>query len=298
MAGTTAIEWSDKTWNPWVGCSIKTAGCAFCYAQFDAYRKMFNPLTPQYVGVARKTKNGAVFTGQVNRNSDRSFYAPLRWGVKRGQRTLVFVNSMSDFFHENVLPEWQAEAIAIMNGCPLLDFLILTKRPELIELHLDRIGKRLPPNVWLGTTVEGGRDIKDPATGKTVVDRIDMLRAVQHDGIKWISAEPLISDPGEWNLDGIHWVVAGGESLPSGCPKRADAKQVRRLDPAWIDSLLAQCRAQGVAFFMKQWGQLEFNPDPLDRTAKENGGESKGGCLIHGEVIREYPAPRSMAAAA
>lgn len=275
MAGKSLIEWTDASWNPTVGCSVKSAGCDNCYAMWLAYQfehhRPNRPL-PDYAGMTKLDKNGRrVWTGKVKRASDRSFNAPLGW--KRPMR--VFTNSMTDLFHIKIPDKVRREVFEIIDRCPQHTFQMLTKRPENYAWMLKAIGRdRVPDNLWLGCTVEGGKEIVDPHTRRPVTDRLDMMREVDA-GIRWISFEPLIGPVGEVDLTGIHWAVIGGES----------GKNARRVNPAWIDELIAQCRKQDVAVFFKQWGKRAFNPDPGDPTI----ADSAGGCQVHGRIIREFP---------
>ena len=246
--------------------------------QFEHYRP--NKPVPEYSGTTTLDKNGRrVWTGKLKRASDRSFHAPLRW--RKPQR--IFTNSMSDLFHIKVPDGTRREVFDIIDQCPRHTFQMLTKRPENYAWMLKAIGRdRVPDNLWLGCTIEGGPDIIDPHTRRPVTDRLDMMREVDA-RVRWISFEPLIGPVGKVDLSGIHWAVIGGES----------GKHARRVDPAWVDDLIWQCRKQGVAVFFKQWGRREFNPDPSDPTIKD----SAGGCQVHGQISREFPSsPTPMAA--
>lgn len=234
MSETTAIEWTDKTWNPWYGCTKVSPGCAHCYMYRDKRRFGLDPET-----VVR---------------SKTTFNAPLKWR----DRALVFTCSWSDFFHE-AADAWRPEAWDIIRRTPHLTYQILTKRPERIAAHLPDDWGEGWPNVWLGTSVENQR----------WVSRIDHLCAVPA-RVRFLSCEPLLGpvDLGAalWRpmamselpayalndgcSDGIaprgllHWVIAGGESGPRARPMELD----------WARSLRRQCHTAGVAFFLKQLG--------------------------------------------
>lgn len=232
----TKIEWTHsedrkgETWNPWVGCTPTSAACQNCYAARMANR--FKNKVPHYKGVA--TAKG--WTGQINRASNKQFYAPRGW---RGPRR-IFVCSMSDFFHEGA-DEWRQWAWHTIYDTPQHTYLILTKRPERIASHLSDFGKKeWPwPHVQLGVTVEN-REEKW---------RIGALQTVPA-ALRWLSLEPLLEDLGKLNLDGISWVVCGGQTGPGARP----------CHPDWIRSIRNQCQAAGVPFFFKGFG--EWGPSP------------------------------------
>lgn len=267
----TTIEWTEQTWNPFVGCSIKSAGCKNCYAMKMAQR-LANMGQEPYEGT---TKNW-VWTGKINRSSDVTFYRPRR--IKKP--TIWFVNSMSDFWHESANDEWRAQALEIIEETPRHQYQVLTKRPELIAPTLSRMGvKALPSNLWLGCTVEDRR----------VVDRIDYLRAVPA-RIRFLSVEPMTAALGQVDLTGIHWVITGGESGPRSRPIKAE----------WVREVRDQCVSAGVAYFHKQWGKPKWNPlaksVPLGATLsdyiKRVDPNGKGGALLDGKLWREMPESR------
>jgi protein gp37 len=222
----TNIEWTEWTWNPFVGCDIVSPGCRNCYAMRMAHRIASFP-NPHYAGTTQQAKRGPVWTGKLSRNSDAAMRKPL--GIR--QPSLIFVNSMSDFWHPAAEDAWRAEALAIMRATPQHEYQVLTKRPELISPTLARMGETLPGNFWLGATVEDAKHAW----------RIDELRAVPA-VIRFLSVEPLIAPLGPVDLTGIDWVIVGGESGPN----------FRPMDPAWARAVRDQCRAQGVALFVKQ----------------------------------------------
>ena len=215
MAQST-IEWTEMTWNPVTGCNKVSAGCKFCYAEVMARRL-------QAMGV-EKYRNG--FKPTIHPDS---LDEPYRW---RKPRT-VFVNSMSDLFHEEV-PEWFiAEVFRVMRDNPNHIFQILTKRPERL-LELDASGfLNWSDNIWMGVSVEDER----------VLHRIDLLRQTGA-SIKFLSCEPLIGPLSDMNLERIDWVIVGGES----------GFKPRPMKKAWVEDVRRQCTETGTAFFFKQWG--------------------------------------------
>lgn len=275
---TTGIEWTEHTWNPFVGCSIHTAGCTNCYAMPQAARIIRMGHTSTYDGTIKHAKNGApIWTGKINRASAQTMRKPF----SISQPSIIFVNSMSDFFHENALDEWRMEALGIMAATPH-QYQVLTKRPENIQPFLDRCDVPiLPPNVWIGATVERG----------DFVNRIDVLRTVPAT-IRFLSIEPLIGHPGTMNLSGIHWVIVGGESGPGARP----------MDAEWVRAVRDQCRDQRVPMFLKQWGIDDNNPIYIELRGRGHTlGEAaeqlravdpvgKGGSKIDGREWKDYPA--------
>lgn len=222
----TKIEWTEHTWNPFVGCDIVSPGCRNCYAMRMAARlEGFGQ--PAYAGTTQPSKRGRVWTGILRRNSDTVMRKPL--GIRHP--AMIFVNSMSDFWHPAAEDEWRAQALEVMRQTPRHQYQILTKRPELIASTLARMGDTLPRNVWLGATVEDAK----------VKARIDQIRHIDA-AVRFLSVEPLIGPLGKADLSGVHWVIVGGESGP----------KFRTMHPAWARDVRNQCRDQGVPFFMKQ----------------------------------------------
>ena len=269
---TTAISWTQHTWNPFVGCSNVSAGCQNCYAKKMA-RRLALMGQNAYEGVADEKGR---WTGRINRNSEAVVQMPFAKGDG-----IYFVCSMSDFFHENVPDPFRAEAFDIIERNPRSIFQIPTKRPENILPALERLGRHeMPSNVWIGSTVEDAR----------VVGRIDHLRAVPAK-VRFLSVEPMTARLGRVNLDGIHWVIVGGESGPGARPIQAD----------WVKEVRDQCLDAGVAFFFKQWGKPANNPLAADYQARRRDGETlaefvthvdphaKGGALLDGRMWHEFP---------
>lgn len=227
---------TDRTWNPWVGCTKVSAGCTNCYMFRQQREYGRDPM------VVRRTK---------------TWGDPPRWqraAAKAGRTELVFTCSWSDWFHEDA-DAWRDEAWAVIKGCPNLTFQVLTKRPERIDGRLPADWGDGYANVWLGVSVE--RD--------DCARRADALRAVPAT-IRWVCAEPLLGPLPSLNLDGIHWVVCGGESGPGWRP----------MDPDWARQLRDKCRAAGVPFYFKQGNGLRPGTDPR----------------LDGEALREMPVAR------
>lgn len=216
MADKSAIEWTESTWNPVTGCTKVSPGCAHCYAEAFAERWRGVPAHPYEQGFDLR-----LWPGRLEQ--------PLAW---RRPRT-IFVNSMSDLFHEDIPSDFIAAVFDVMARADWHVFQILTKRHErLVELSVDL---PWPPNVWMGVTIENRR----------FVHRADALRRVPA-AVRFISAEPLLGPLEGLDLDGIHWLIAGGESGPRHRPVKVE----------WIRELRDRCAADGVAFFFKQWGGI------------------------------------------
>jgi protein gp37 len=214
MPQSSAIEWTEATWNPVTGCSEVSPGCAHCYARTFAERWRGIPGHPYEQGFDLR-----LWPGRLD--------VPLHW---RKPKT-IFVNSMSDLFHEDV-PLWFVERVfETMRAAHWHTFQVLTKRPE----RLVDIAAQLDwaPNVWMGVTIENRRFVR----------RADILREVPAT-VRFISAEPLLGPLDGLDLSGINWLIAGGESGPKH----------RRVDGEWLRELRDQCERAGVAFFFKQWG--------------------------------------------
>jgi protein gp37 len=214
MAAKSQIEWTDMTWNPVTGCTKISQGCKNCYAERMAKRL-------QAMGVERY-HNGF----EVTLHEDL-LDAPLRWLKPR----MVFVNSMSDLFHEAVPDEFIARVFRTMERCPQHTFQVLTKRSKrLADISADL---PWPDNVWMGVSVEN----------EDVIFRIRDLQRVPAK-IRFLSCEPLLGSLDDLPLKGIHWVIVGGESGPGARP----------IQERWVLSILEQCETQDVPFFFKQWG--------------------------------------------
>lgn len=215
MATTSKIEWTEQTWNPVVGCTKVSPGCAHCYAEPMAYRL-------QAMGT-QGYEHGFKLTLLPQRLDE-----PLR----RKKPTIYFVNSMSDLFHEKVPFDYIDRVFDVIRRTPQHTYQILTKRADRMAEYF--AGKTPPKNAWLGVSVENK---------KYGLPRIDHLRTVKA-SIRFLSVEPLLESLGKINLRGIHWVIVGGESGPKARPMQKE----------WVDAIRAQCEAKDVAFFFKQWG--------------------------------------------
>lgn len=228
------IEWTEMTWNPVTGCTKISDGCLNCYAAGFAKRlkAMGNP---RYVNGFNVTLHEDLID------------LPRQWTKPRK----VFVNSMSDLFHKDVPDEFILKVFKTMNECPQHQFQVLTKRPERFVMLNDKIN--WTPNIWLGVTVESNQ----------YLDRIDYLRNTNA-CVKFISAEPLLSSLGNINLDGIDWLIVGGES----------GHHSRPIEEEWVIQLRDVAKDKDVAFFFKQWGG--FN-------------KKKNGKMLQGKIIQEYP---------
>jgi protein gp37 len=214
MASNSGIEWTDATWNPVTGCSKISPGCKHCYAERMARRL-------QAMGQSNYS-NGFDLTLQP-----QMLELPLFWRKPRR----IFVNSMSDLFHDDVPAHYIQSVFDVMRRAHWHQYQVLTKRSErvasldpLLEWH---------PSIWMGVSVETGR----------YVGRIDDLRSTRAH-VKFLSLEPLLGPLPNLDLSGIDWVIVGGESGPHARPMAAE----------WVRDIRDQCKATGVAFFFKQWG--------------------------------------------
>jgi protein gp37 len=234
MGDNSAIEWTDATWNPVTGCTKVSPGCKYCYAERLAVRlkAMGNP----------RYTHGFDLTLHPDQ-----LQLPLKWRQPRR----IFVNSMSDLFHEDIPVQYIHAVFEIMNRASWHIFQILTKRAE----RLAQLGSTLKwgPHIWQGVSVES----------PDYLSRIRHLQTVPA-RIRFLSLEPLLDAIPNLPLDNIHWVIVGGESGPEHRPIR----------PEWVRSIRDQCKRKGVPFFFKQWG----------------GSTSKaGGSLLDGRQWHEWP---------
>lgn len=251
MAQTSSIEWTDVTWNPVAGCTIATAGCSNCYAMRMAAR-LEAMGTEKYRGLTRKSGGRAVWTGAIALD-ERALSLPLKW---RQPRT-VFVNSMSDLFHDRVPTAFIADVWDVMARTPQHTYQVLTKRPERMREVLSAPRFAQLENVWLGTSVEDS----------AVLHRIDELRHTPG-YVRFISFEPLIGSVAGADLRGIDWAIVGGESGPRS----------REMKERWVAEIEALCRSTGAAFFFKQWG---------------GRNKKAAGRLLNGRTYDEMPRKRS-----
>jgi protein gp37 len=244
---TTEIEWTDATWNPVAGCSIVSKGCTHCYAMALA-RRLEAMGIPKYNGLTRLSGKRPIWNGVVREDRD-ALTIPHRWTKPR----TIFVNSMSDLFHELVSDRFVEDVWQVMRDTPRHQYQILTKRPERMMDFVRKRGREVLPNVWLGTSVENVE----------VVERIHHLRRVPA-AIRFISFEPLIGSVGKVNLKDIHLAIVGGES----------GRGARPIHEEWIDAIYEQCVESDTAFFFKQWGA--WGKDAKRRSKKANGREYRG----------------------
>lgn len=219
MSLDSAIEWTDATWNPVRGCTKISSGCKHCYAETFAER-------------FRGVKGHPYEDGFDLRLVPQKLAEPLRWRRPK----MIFVNSMSDLFHEAV-PESYILAVArVMVAAKWHTYQVLTKRAERMGRMLDTTLRFAggQPHIWWGVSVENQ---------KHGLPRVEHLRSA-HAAVRFLSVEPLLEDLGTVNLRGIHWVIAGGESGPGARPMKED----------WVVSLRNQCGRAKIPFFFKQWG--------------------------------------------
>jgi protein gp37 len=214
MSDGSTIEWTDATWNPVRGCTKISPGCKHCYAQVFAERFRGVPGHPFEQGFDLRLVPEALSL-------------PLKW---KGSRR-IFVNSMSDLFHEDISDDYILKVLETIKAAPQHQFQILTKRSERMAEFSQH--HSMPSNVWLGVSVENRR----------YTSRIDHLRTARA-RIRFLSIEPLLGPLGQLDLRGIHWAIVGGES----------GWHARPMDPEWVRDIRDQCERESVAFFFKQWG--------------------------------------------
>jgi protein gp37 len=239
MGNNSKIEWTEATWNPVRGCTKISPGCKHCYAETFAERFRGVPDHPYEQGFDLRLV-------------PEKLVEPLLWSTPK----TVFVNSMSDLFQDGVSDDYIIAVARIMMAANWHTYQILTKRSERMR---DMLNDQLrfaaqSDHIWWGVSVE------DRLYG---VPRISHLEAASA-SVRFLSIEPLLEDPGELNLTGIHWVIVGGESGPGARP----------MAPAWVESVFAQCRRQNVPFFFKQWGGIQ---------------KSRAGRLLHERTYDELP---------
>lgn len=247
------IEWTDHTFNPWIGCQKVSPGCDHCYAEAQDAR--WRPTDTRWGPHAGRTRTSAA-----------NWRKPLAWdraAHQTGTRPRVFCASLADVFdnHASIATEWRADLWQMIRATDDLDWLLLTKRPQ-------NIAKMLPPdwadgwpNVWLGTTVEN----------QTEADRrIPHLLAVPA-AVRFLSCEPLLGPVDLMGAHGIDWVICGGESGPGARPMQA----------VWARSLRDQCASAGVAFHFKQWGEHDASGARI--------GKHRAGRLLDGRAHDGLP---------
>lgn len=276
MAITTGIEWTDSTFNPWIGCSNISPGCDHCYAeQMNAYRGW--------------TQWGP--HGERSRTSATTWKNPRKWQEnakafrrQHGRRQRVFCASLADIFDNRAPQAWRNDLFAMIRECPDLDWQILTKRPQNIARMLPKDWGDGYPNVWLGATTEDQKhyDQRWPYL-RDIPAAIRFLSYEPAVGALRIARENILPD----------WIIAGGES----------GGGARTMNPQWARDLLMDCRARGIPYFLKQWGTYRSNPFVVEKglsTAhaelKDPKTNGKGGGLLDGRLWREFPQRLSKAA--
>lgn len=240
MADKSNIEWTDATWNPVRGCTKISPGCKHCYAETFAERFRGVPGHPYEQGFDLR-----LVPEKLNE--------PFKWGTPR----MVFVNSMSDLFHDQVPDEYIEQVARVMVEADWHTYQVLTKRADRLKRLLAGRLKfaATADNIWWGVSVENK---------KHGLPRVDFLRKAPA-GVRFLSVEPLLEDLGELDLGGIHWVIVGGES----------GRGARPMKPEWVLNILNHCREQDVPFFFKQWGGVH---------------KKKAGRVLEGKTYDEFPA--------
>lgn len=239
----SGIEWTDHTFNGWIGCTKVSEACKFCYAETNSDR----------FGHVEKWSRDRKYL------SDQNWRKPVTWNKKspqqKGRRTRIFCASMSDIFeqHPKVKPEWRDRLWALIEATPKLDWQLLTKRPENIMSMVpkDWAFDGFPPNVWMGTTVESQEMAeKRLPVLMEIPARIRFISAEPLLGpvdlTPWLSSSPTSQDPQhiKGRADGVQWVIAGGEL----------ASKARPMHPVWLRTMRDACASVTVPFFFKQWG--------------------------------------------
>lgn len=267
MAELTKIEWTDRTFNPWTGCTKISPGCDNCYAE----------------GWSKRSGHVKWGNNPRKRTTDAYWKAPLAWQSQaqafmqeHGRRQRVFCASLADVFDNQVDPQWRADLFSLIRATPDLDWQLLTKRPQLIGKMLpDDWGNDGYANVWLGFTAEDQLRFDQ---------RKAFIRSVPAK-IWFVSYEPAIG-PLRISQDDPkpHWLIIGGESGGGARPMEAE----------WVDDVLADCEAFGIAPFFKQWGNYANNPltgsPSMTRSEqKQTDPFGKGGGLVAGALVRDFP---------
>jgi protein gp37 len=242
MSANSKIEWTDATWNPVRGCTKISPGCLHCYAETFAERFRGVPGHPFEFGFDLRLV-------------PEKLGDPIRWATSR----MIFVNSMSDLFHEKVPDDYIVSVARVMVAANWHTYQILTKRAErMLSLLSGKLRFAAEqPHIWWGVSVENR---------KHGLPRVDLLRKSPAQ-IRFVSVEPLLEHLGPINLDGIKWVIVGGESGPGARP----------MDVSWVRSIRAQCRRAEAAFFFKQWGGVR---------------KSEAGRMLDGQTYDEFPERR------
>lgn len=329
---STGIQWTDETWNPTRGCSRVSPGCVNCYAERTAMRQIHDG----YKGLVHISNGHPSWTGVVRAMTGKTLEAPLHW--KKPRR--IFVNSMSDLFHESLPDEAIDRIFAVMALCQQHTFQVLTKRADRMLAYVSRLEKGIGPleaaarelghtfnfqgfsllawpirNLWLGVSVENQKYADEriplllqtpaairfvsyePALGAVDFTRISAKSAAPYDGEYWLDAlrgrgfkpSPLTALPIEVDFDALDWIIVGGESGPGARP----------FDVAWARDTIEQCRAAGVACFVKQLGARPFkfpSKQYLQLFQDRKGGDPSE--WPENLRVREFPALRTQEVAA
>lgn len=247
----TKIAWTERTWNPVTGCTKISKGCLHCYAETMAKRLQ---------GMGQKRyKNGFILTLHPEAMNEPK---------KVKEPSMFFVCSMADLFHKDVPFEFVDEVMKVIEATPQHIYQLLTKRTDRMRQYFFSRNYNIPSNVWLGTTLESFDYLWRKAE----------LQLMPVPNVKFLSCEPLLGDLGALFLEGVDWVIVGGES----------GSQARKMSKEWVLNIQRQCAAQGVSFFFKQWGT--WGEDGVKRDKKANG------CLLDGKVCQEWPKAKNQTA--
>ncbi|MFS0710346.1 DUF5131 family protein [Brevundimonas phoenicis] len=313
------IEWTERSWNPIIGCAIVSPGCTNCYAMRMAHRLGQNPMTPNYAGLTRVVNDKPVWTGEIRLAGHDAITAPM----KRKTPTTWFVNSMSDLFAEGVKADWLDQIFAVMAMSPAHTYQVLTKRPERMQAYLtdrdmprrvwqhafrlvsadmghdgvsrweDGLDKAFPlPNVWLGVSAEDQRRADE---------RIPILLDTPA-AIRWVSAEPLLGplDLKAWLWTTVVKPATCGPTVITGTWSALrpsldwvvlggeSGPNARPMHPEWARQPRDQCAAARVPFFFKQWGEWE------PRETWEPGSRRQRAIMLDGTPVPDDIAPQDV----
>ncbi|MHB2029335.1 MAG: DUF5131 family protein [Acidimicrobiales bacterium] len=284
MSAKSSIEWTESTWNPTTGCDRTSPGCDHCYA-LTLSRRLQAMGNPKYQRDGDSRTSGPGFGLTLHEDQ---LDLPRRWAAPR----VIFVNSMSDLFHQGVPDDFIQRTFQVMEETPRHTYQVLTKRSQ----RLAKLAPKLPwpSNVWMGVSVE---------TEKYSF-RVNHLRATQA-AVRFISAEPLLGPLSNIDLTNIDWVIAGGESGPGARP----------MHPSWVRLLRDHCNESDVAFFFKQWGAWKPERSRLATPVSIRGelldsmpafavpgspvkmrrlGKGRAGRRIDGRTWDQMPVPRDV----
>lgn len=261
MSENSKIEWTDHTFNPWVGCSKVSPACDNCYAESWAKRAG----TPE------------LWMGERRRTTPNNWKQPLKWNAnheqffaEHGRKQCVFCASLADIFDNQVPDEWRSDFWQMVRDTPNLDWLLLTKRPQNIKKMLPADWGLGYHNVWLGSTVENQKEFNR---------RYEHLVSIPA-MIRFLSMEPLLGGVA-LKLRGLDWIITGGESGPNARPSHPD----------WFRSIRDQCQVAGIAFHFKQWGEWSYvnmphvEDDYNELKSNERWMNLEGGHGFHGEQV-------------